>query len=248
MSRKRDFVLLLSEDESYLVELDGKDFNNKNGLIKYSEIRRGVGSRVKTHLGKEFTVVKPTIMDILRKGIKRTAQIMSPKDISLILAYTGISSDGLVVDAGTGTGYTAIFLANYLKGGKIVSYEKDNMFIKNAKRNIEVSGLGNIHLKAGDVTRRIDEKNVDLVVFDLQDANKAVENAYNSLVFGGYLVVYSPTDDHLMKSVNAVKKAGFVKIVVVENIVREWQAELTLRPKTIGLMHTGFLTFARKVI
>ncbi len=240
-------ILLLSKDESYLVE-SGKDFHTKSGVIKSSEMKKGFGKKVKTHLGKEFFTIKPTLKDFLERKIQRTAQVMLPKDIALILAYTGISNNSLVVDAGCGSGFTAIFLANYLPNGKVVTYENDKRFLKTAKKNIEISGFSNIRLKNADVTKGIKEKNVDLVVLDLQDADKVVKYAYNALNCGGYLVVYSPTIDHLTKVLKPIKKKIFIDIKTVENIVREWQSERTLRPKTIGLMHTGFLTFARKVI
>lgn len=226
----------------------GKDFHTKSGVIKTGEMKKGFGKKLKTHLGKEFFIIKPTLKDILEKKIERTAQVMLPKDIALILGYTGIPNDSSVVDAGTGTGYTAIFLANYISNGKIVTYENDKRFLKNAEKNIESSGCSNIKLKNADITKGIKEKNVDLVILDLQDADKVVNRAYHALNYGGYLVVYSPTIDHLIKSLKSIKKKNFIDIKTVENIVREWQSERTLRPKTMGLMHTGFLTFARKVI
>jgi tRNA A58 N-methylase Trm61 len=42
-------------------------------------------------------------------------------------------------------------------------------------------------------------------------------------------------------------KNYFENVKIVENIVREWQYEKTLRPKTKGLIHTGFITIARKI-
>jgi tRNA (adenine57-N1/adenine58-N1)-methyltransferase len=241
---KRKLFLLLSKDEKYLVKSSGK-FNTRSGVIDISKIK--IGKPVKTHLGKKFSVVNPNIVDILRMGVKRTAQVILPKDIALILAYTGITNGSLVVDAGTGTGYTPIFLANYIPNGKIVSYEKDKRFFDIARKNVDVSSLTNVKLKHADITKGIKERNVDVVVLDLQNADKAVKYAYNSLKVGGYLIIYSPTVEHLKKSVSAIRKKSFIDIKTVENIVREWQTERTIRPKTIGLMHTGFLTFARKV-
>jgi len=239
--------LLLSSGESYLVD-SGKDFHTKSGVIKTGEMKKGFGKKIKTHLGKEFFAIKPTLKDIFEKKIERTAQVMLPKDITLILAYTGIYNNSLVIDAGTGSGFTAIFLANYIPNGKIVTYENDKRFLKTAKRNIEISGCSNIKLRNADVTKGIKERNVDLVILDLQDADKVVKHARDALDYGGYLVVYSPTIDHLTKVLKSIKKKNFIDTKTVESIVREWQSERTLRPKTIGLMHTGFLTFARKVI
>ena len=234
-------VLLLSDDESYLAET-GRDLHTKSGVIKANKIK--IGKVVRTHLGKEFLAVKPTIRDVLRKA-ERGAQVILPKDVAMILGYTGISADSVIVDAGSGSGYAAIFLANYVPNGKVVTYENDKRFVKIVQKNVKASESSNIKVKRADVTRGIKERNVDLVLLDLQNADKVVKHAYNSLKGGGYLVVYSPTVDHLVKSLKAVRKR-FIGIETVENIVREWQTERTVRPKTMGLMHTGFLTFARK--
>lgn len=238
----------MAKDESYLAEISDKDLHTKSGVIKLNEIRKKVwGDKIKTHLGKEFTIIKPNIKDILEKRVKRAAQVVLPKDIALILAYTGIPNDGLVADCGTGTGYLAIFLANYLSRGKVVTYEIDKRFIKIAGRNIKLSGLKNIKLKQKDVKRGIEEKNVDLVTIDIQTPERVIGHAYKSLKIGGYLSIYSPTMEEVMSVNKEIRKKGFSDIKTVENIVREWQTERTTRPKTMGLMHTGFLTFARKV-
>jgi tRNA (adenine57-N1/adenine58-N1)-methyltransferase len=182
-----------------------------------------------------------------QKKIKRTTQVVLPKDAALILAYTTLPQNALVVDAGTGTGYLAIFLAYFLPKGEIITYEKDKRFLKNAAANFKVTGLKNIYLKNKDF-RKAEEKNVDLITLDLEHAEKFIDKAYKMLRNGGWLVVYSPTADSLIKVRKAIAKKKFMHVKTVENIVREWQMTKTVRPKTIGLMHTGFLTFARKAV
>ena len=146
-----DKVLLLRKDDSYLITVSNKNFNGKSGMIDLSKlVGKSYGYKIKTHLGKEFYIVKPTILDLFDK-LTRTAQVILPKDISLILGYTGISADSLVVDAGTGTGYLAIFLANYLPLGRVVTYEKDKRFVKIAEENIKLSRLKNLKLKQKDI-------------------------------------------------------------------------------------------------
>jgi tRNA (adenine57-N1/adenine58-N1)-methyltransferase len=243
-----ELVLLLSGDESYLVRVDRKDFNTKSGIIKLHEIiGKKFGEKIKTHLGKEFTIIKPKVTDILEKVGKRVPQIIMPKDLGLILAYTGIGNNSLIVDAGTGSGYAAIFFGSYLTRGKVVTYEIDKRFTKVAKENIELSGLKNVKLKQKDITKGIDEKNVDLVNLDMKNAEKVVEHAYKALKPGGWLVVYSPNIEQVIKVQKEIKKLNFCEVKTIENIVREWKVEKYTRPKTLGIMHTGFLTFARKV-
>lgn len=243
-----EIVLLLSKDGSYIVEVSNRTIHTQSGMIDLSKLKmKKFGDEIKTHLRKKFTIVKPNVKDILERRLKRTAQVMLPKDIALILAYTGIGPDSLILDAGTGTGYLAIFLANYVSNGKVVTYEKDRRFVKVAKKNITISGLKNIKLKERDVMKGFDERNADLVTLDLQNSHKVINHAYKALKPGGWLVVYSPTVESLIATIKAIKKKNFCELKTVENIVREWKVELTTRPKTMGVMHTGFLTFARKI-
>lgn len=243
-----DKVLVFNKEESHLVTASKKKFNVQSGMIDLGKlIGKNYGSKIKTHIGKDFILVKPTMLDMFSK-FTRGAQVILPKDISLILAYTGVFPDSLVVDAGAGSAYLSIFLGNYLTKGYVVTYENDKRFIKISKGNIELSGLKNVKLKRKDISKGIDEKNVDLITLDLQDADDVLRHAYISLKIGGWLVVYSPTIDHLMRILNKIKKTNFGELKIIESVVREWQSEHTTRPKTMGLMHTGWLTFARKMI
>jgi len=171
-----------------------------------------------------------------------------PKDAALILAYTGISPGSFVVDIGTGSGFLAIFIANYIKPGKLVTYEKDKKMLKIVEKNIKISGLSEvIKIKNKDASKGISERNVDLVTIDVQNPEKIVKYAYKALKIGGWLVVYSPTIEEVIAVTRKIKELNFSYPKTVENIVREWQTERTTRPKTIGIMHTGFITFARKI-
>jgi tRNA (adenine57-N1/adenine58-N1)-methyltransferase len=246
--KKRELVLLLSKDSSYLIEAKKGKLHTKDGIFDLDEIlKKNFGDKIKTHLKKEFIITRPNLIDILEKA-RRGPQIIMPKDAALILAYTGISQGNLVIDIGTGSGFLAVFLANYIKPGKVVTYEKDKKMVKIAEENIKLSGLSKfIEIKKKDATKGISEKNVDLVTVDIQNPEKVVKHAYKTLKPGGWLAVYSPTIEEVIAVTKEIRKLNFSYIKTVENIVREWQTERTTRPKTMGIMHTGFLTFARKV-
>jgi tRNA (adenine57-N1/adenine58-N1)-methyltransferase len=246
--KKGELVLLMSEDSSHVFQISDEKVNTSDGWVDLVEIKKAVfGSKVKTSTGKIFTVLRPNLIDVLRKRVKRSAQVMLPKDIASIIANTGIDPDSLIVDAGTGTGYFSIFIAKLLPKSIIVTYEADKEFFEIAKKNIRSADTWNIKIKNKDVTKGIQEKNVDLVMLDLKNSSLVVKYAYKSLKLGGWLVIYSPTVDHLLKITKAVKKVGLADFKIIENIEREWQSTKTIRPKTMGMMHTGFLTFARKV-
>lgn len=245
MANSKKYSLLMSEDESYLVEISDKKFHTKSGIIDLGKLG---GKKIKTHLGKEFSVVDPNFKDFLERKAKRLSQIIMLKDAALILAYTGISPGSLAIDIGTGSGFLAMFLGNYIRPGKVVTYENDKRSLKVATENIKSSGLAEfIKIKNKDATKGIAEKNADLVTVDMQHPERVIRHAYRSLKVGGYLVVYSPTVEEVTAATKEIRRLNFSYIKTVENIVREWQTERTTRPKTMGLMHTGFMTFARKM-
>jgi len=140
-----------------------------------------------------------------------------------------------------------IFIANYVPNGKVVTYEIRDDFYKIAKRNIRILGLKNVEIKKKDITKGIDEKNVDLITLDLKGVEKVIKHAYRALKPGGWLVVFSPFIEQVIKVRKEIERRSFTQIKTVENIVREWKVEKCTRPVTVGLVHTGFLTFARKV-
>ena len=107
--------------------------------------------------------------------------------------------------------------------------------------------LKNVKIVNEDITDGMKEKNVDMVTLDMKDAEKIIEDAYKSLKIGGWLVVFSPYIEQVKLVINEINKYNFVNLKTIENIRREWQTEVFTRPKTLGIMHTGWLTFARKI-
>ncbi len=233
--------LLLSKHSKYLVDENLKEINTKEGVIKIED------KIAKSHLGYEFSVVEPNLIDYLEKGLKRGPQIVLPKDAALILAYTGIKQGAKIVEAGTGSAYLSIFLCWYLKPCKIYSYEKEERFYKIALENIKTLNFEEYFvLKNKDILNGIEEKDVDLVLLDMEESYKVIKDAYNALKNGGYLVVICPYIESLERNAKEIKKFEF-DIKILENIVREWQLEYYIRPKTIGFTHSTFLIIARKI-
>jgi len=187
-----------------------------------------------------------TIIDFLKKA-KRGPQVILPKDAGLIVSVTGCSPGWKVVDAGTGSGFLAMFLGNL--DCKVYTYEKEKRFYNIAKKNIKNSGLNNIKIKNSDITKGIKEKNLDMITLDMKNPEKVIKHAYKSLKSGGWLVIYSMHIEQIQKVWKELKKYNFEKPKILENIQREWQIEgrTFTRPKTHMLAHTGFLTFARKI-
>ncbi|UCD03688.1 MAG: methyltransferase domain-containing protein [Candidatus Woesearchaeota archaeon] len=178
------------------------------------------------------------------KKIKRGAQIMIPKDIGYIITATGINKDSTVLDAGSGSGALACYLASIAK--KVITYEIREDFIKIVKENKKKLGLKNLTVKKGDVFDKIKEKNIDVIILDLKDSYKAIDNVKKALKKRGFLVVYNPQITQSQAFVNKVDE-DFKYIKTIELIERPWKIQgKVVRPDFKGLGFTGFLSFFRK--
>ena len=244
-----DILLFLNNRKNFLVKIKQDTFHTHKGYIKLDNlIGEFFGSRVKTQLGTEFTVLKPTIFDHVRK-MGHATQIVYPEDAALIVRYAGIGPGSRVVEAGTGSGALTSVLAHFIKPtGCVYSYEIRPEFKDRAEKNISRAGLLEwVVLKTGDITLGIEEIDVDSIVLDMATPWLVVENAYNALKGSGCLVSFSPTIEQVIKMVEALEKSGFVNIETVESIVRRIKVKKgETRPETLMIGHTGYLTHARK--
>jgi tRNA (adenine57-N1/adenine58-N1)-methyltransferase catalytic subunit len=170
---------------------------------------------------------------------------MLPKDIGMVIAYTGVGKESVCVDAGTGSGWLAVSLAHICK--HVTSYDMRDDFLDIGRKNCEIKGIDNVTFKVGDVTKKIKEKNVDLVTLDLPDSYKAVKNAAGALKEGGHIFGYLPHMEQVKTFVAELEKNHFTAVTVLEVIVRDILVrEQGIRPSTKGVWHTAYLAFARK--
>lgn len=177
--------------------------------------------------------------------LKRGPQVILPKDAALILAYSGISSGQKILDAGTGSGWLAIFLARLVYPGEVYTYEKRKEFYKIARKNIDISGLKNIKLFNADIEKAKIKEKFDLITLDLKQPYKLIEKLDKNLKKRGTFVIYSPNIEQIKESVQIFEKLGY-ETKTFENIVREWQIGFSTHPIHSGILHTGFICFGYK--
>lgn len=248
-----DYVLLLlSQRKTYLTRVEqGKSFHTHKGYIKFDDlVGKDYGSPVLSSLGFEFVALKPLLRDYIMKSARQT-QITYPKDIALMIMFSGIGSGSHVVEAGTGTGALTMALAHYVKpNGKVYSYEIREEFRNTAEKNLKRADLTDfVELKNKDVTLGIDEKDVDSVVLDLAVPWLVISHTHLSLKPCGTVVSFSPTIDQVVKTVEALKENDFVDVETVECLMRGMQVERgKTRPQTLMTGHSGYITFGRKAI
>ncbi|MFC1487429.1 tRNA (adenine-N1)-methyltransferase [Thermoproteota archaeon] len=252
ISEGDDVFLYLDRKRTYLVRVEAdKSFHTHKGYIQLSDlVGKEYGTRIPSSMDIYFVALKPNLRDQIFKSSRRT-QISYPKDIALIILYSGIGPGSRVVEAGTGTGALTSAIAHYIKpAGRVFTYEVRQEFQQNAKKNLERGGLLDyVELKEGDVTEGIEEKDLDAVILDMATPWLVVPHAYTALKGSGVVVSFSPTIDQVVKVVEALTDYGFVCIETVETLIRFMQiARGKTRPQTVMTGHTGYLTFARKAI
>jgi tRNA (adenine57-N1/adenine58-N1)-methyltransferase catalytic subunit len=247
-----DVYLYIDTRRTYLVKVEPeKSFHTHKGYIQLGDlIGKEYGTKIPSSMGVDFVALKPNLRDYIFKTNRKT-QISYPKDISLIILYSGIGAGSRVVEAGTGTGALTSAIAHYVKpSGRVYTYEMREEFQKNAKKNLERAGLLDVvELKQGNVTEGIEEKKLDAVILDMATPWLVVPHAYDALKGSGALVSFSPTIEQVVNVTEALTECGFVDINTVETLIRFMQvARGKTRPQTLMTGHTGYLTVARKAV
>jgi tRNA (adenine57-N1/adenine58-N1)-methyltransferase len=250
ISQGDNVLLYLNPRRTYLVRMEkGKSLHTHKGYIEHdSLVGKPYGTRVTTNTGAEFIALRPALRDYIFKTQRKT-QIMYPKDIALIVMFSGIGPGSKIVEAGTGAGALTTALAHYVKPtGKVYSYEIRPEFIQTAQKNLEKASLSKyVVIRNKDITLGIDESNLDAVILDLATPWSAIPQAYLALRESGAIVSFSPTIDQVIKTVEALKENGFTDVQTIECIMRGMQVEPgRTRPETLTTAHTGYITFARR--
>lgn len=252
MIRENDKILLLDWEGNLFLAAAGVGALNtgKGSLDLGNAIGKNYGDLLQTNQGASVKILCPRFSDIFY-GVVRGPQIITMKDAGLIAAYSGLGPGDVVVEGGSGSGAMTVFLAHLIQpSGRVYSYEIRPEFAELASSNVRASGFSGVVVpKTKSIYEGIEERNVDVVMLDVPEPWRVLPHAEKALKPGGYLISYLPTVDQMERfGVEVYSLKGFAEFSAIEAIVREYQVKPgATRPQTKGLMHTGFLCFARKV-
>lgn len=252
MIKENDRILLLDgEGNLFLAAAGVGTLNTGRGTLDLrGAIGKSYGDFVQTNQGASVKMLCPRFSDIFY-GVVRGPQIITMKDAGLMASYTGLGPGDIVVEGGSGSGAMTVFLAHLVgPTGRVYSYEIRPDFAKLAASNVRASGFSDVVIqKTSSIYEGIEERDIDVVTLDVPEPWRVLPHAASALKPGGYIVAYIPTVDQMEKfgtELYSVKE--FAEFSAIEAIVREYQVKPgATRPQTKGLMHTGFLCFARKV-
>jgi len=183
--------------------------------------------------------------------VRRQAQIIGPKDAPSLVWNCDVKAGDFVVEVGAGSGALTLVLAQAVgPDGHVVTYDLRPDFLEVASANVSDAGLaGRVEFKLGDARMAILETGVDAFVLDIPDPWEVVGTAANALRPCGHFASYSPNVEQVNRTVAALRAGTFVEIRTVEIIEREIEAsESGTHPSFAPLGHTGYLTFARRVL
>ncbi|MEM4946314.1 MAG: methyltransferase domain-containing protein, partial [Archaeoglobaceae archaeon] len=182
------------------------------------------------------------------RHFKRGATPLMPKDIGAIIAYTGLSPDSLIFDAGTGSGMLAAYLAYFNKFGEVVTVEKREDFARIARKNFKLAGLKNVHQIIGDAIVVADgfKKEFDLVVLDMKDDVAFIPKARQILKVGGHLAVYNPYIEPAREVYEVMSKNEFKELEAFEILRVDLDIKRVGTRTSTGVWHTGYIVIGRK--
>jgi tRNA (adenine57-N1/adenine58-N1)-methyltransferase len=199
---------------------------------------------------RPFLVLLPSIRDEIEL-LRRQAQIVGPKDAPAILWNCDVKPGDSVVEVGAGSGALTLTLAQAVgANGRVVTYDLRSDFLDGARQNVTAAGRqAVVEFKVGDARLSIDERDVDAVVVDIPDPWEVVPSSAKALKPCGHFGSYSPNMEQVSRTVKALRTSTFVEIRTVEIIEREIiSRDAGTHPSFAPLGHTGYLTFARKVL
>ncbi len=248
-----DIVLLLGPDGKRLLHrlTPGQQVHTHLGFFTHDSIvGLPYGSLVSTQLGHSYVLLEPSTLDLIMQ-VKRTSQIVYPKEIGYLLLKMNIFPGQQVVEAGTGSGALTLALARAVQpDGRVHTYEEREEFQANARRNIERVGLAPfVDFKVRDIREGFDEHNVDALFLDVREPWLFLQQAHAALAGGGFFGALVPTTNQVTDVLAEMDRLGrWIEIEVSEILHRFYKPNAErLRPADRMVAHTGYLIFARKV-
>jgi tRNA (adenine57-N1/adenine58-N1)-methyltransferase len=243
--------LISAQNKRFIIRLaPGGQLQTHRGVINHDDlIGLSWGSQVRSHLGSPFTLLQPSLADLLQET-RRNTQIMYSKDIGYILMMMGIGPGLQIIEAGTGSGALTTALA-YAVGtqGHVFSYENRPEMQRLAQKNLDRLGLSDrVTFTLRDIANGFDEEGVDALFLDLPNPYDYLPQVHHALKPGGFFGSILPTTNQVSRLLIALHREQFAFVDVCEILLRFYKTNADrLRPTDRMVAHTGYLIFARPV-
>jgi tRNA (adenine57-N1/adenine58-N1)-methyltransferase len=257
-----DLILLVSpKGKQYLRKFDPKaNLHTQEGVLVMQQAEAvGYGGVIATHLGHPFRILRPSTYELI-KGVKRSTQIMYPKEIGYAILKLGIGPGTRVVEAGSGSGGMTTALAYHVGDtGRVYTFERRPEFYDLAGKNLEAAGLShrvtryNHDISLGFAPEGMvpgdpagDPSGADALFLDVRTPWDHLEQAAAVVCPGAPVGFLLPTTNQISDLLRGLETSPFEDVEVLEILVRRYKPVADrLRPEDRMVAHTGFLIFAR---
>lgn len=253
LAKAGDVAMLVGvKHKSHIVRLQpGKILQTHRGEIRHDDlIDLPWGTTVKSHIGRTFHLLEPSIADLIRELPRRT-QILYPKDIGFILMTLGVGTGKFVGEAGSGSGAMTLALSNAVGDrGHVYSYDSHPDSLDLAEKNIARFGhpervtFKNRYLQEG-----LDETSLDAFFLDVPTPELVLPQVREALKPGGNFACIVPTINQVSALLLALDGNQFAFVEVCEVMLRYYRTNPhRVRPTDRMVAHTGYLVFARPMM
>jgi tRNA (adenine57-N1/adenine58-N1)-methyltransferase len=231
--------------------ITGREFHTHKGYIKLGDlVGKPYGCEIISSTHDRFWVLRPTTHEMIMHSARRT-QIMYPKDIGLIILKLSLTSGAKVLEIGTGSGAMTVATAMAVKPeGHVHTYEIRPEFVEMAEKNLKRASLTEfVTIHQTDASKGIEGEDFDAAIIDVGDPWPIIPLVHSALMGGTPVMSFSPTINQVERTTETFTKVGFVNVHTLESFIREIRAETgKTRPATMMIGHTGYMTFAQKIL
>ncbi|MCS6956045.1 MAG: methyltransferase domain-containing protein [Candidatus Calescibacterium sp.] len=240
------YLLWNSEESSILITRNSKTIHTHKGKIEITQPIE-YGDTLFTTKEKKYYVLNPTNEDVNIK-INRKTNTFIIKDLSIILGYSSLNKNSIVLEIGTGSGAGTIFLSNFVQ--KVISIDINHHNITNAQKNIQKYGINEdiLLILSNHNTLFFKENKFDAVIIDLPEPEIYADFCKTALKNGGDLIFAVPNIEQVKKCREILSQKKFTYFRTIETWVRKWLIRTNYsRPFHEMQAHSMFLTFCKKI-
>lgn len=248
-----DIICLSSEEgKKWFVTLEKKHFSTHKGIVNLGEIIGKVpGGSILTNTKNRLFYFIPSLEETILYYVKRSTQIIYPKDAGYLILKLGIKQGMKVIEVGTGSGAMTLLLAHYVgQNGQVFTYEERDEFSKIAEKLIKSFGLvDRVNFIVKNIENGIREKDFDAAVIDLKDPEKYLEIIIDCLCPGATFGIVVPTTNQVSAVIYSCEKLPVLNLEVCEILFRKYKINpVRLRPNDVMVGHTAYLITGRKIL
>ncbi len=220
-----------------------QDVDTPHGRVKKEEIQQAENGGIIKSLERETIVYEATVSDVIRH-FQRGAQLVTLKDAAYIAYRTGMK-DGIILDAGTGSGGSAA--AYSLLAKHVYTFEPREAHARIAEKNFQkLRRLGygeNITLiqKPVEAIREGDFPRFTHAFLDLPEAGGKALSIHPHLAPGAWMIIYTP---HVTQQnpLHEELRGYYQHVETFELPKRSWQVTTRKARPEKTVLHTAFIS------